>query len=50
MYLISDRDLETILHAIEVMEYVSGESNRVHNSKMVAKVTARKLRKRFKRK
>lgn len=44
MYLISNRDLQVIINAIDVMEYTPGESIKVHNTKRLAKVLLRKLR------
>lgn len=47
MYLISNRDLEVLINAVDVMEYRKEESTRVHNTKRLAKIAARKLRNRM---
>lgn len=44
MYLISNRDLELVIRALEVLEFRNGEPWRIRETKRMAKLLVRKFR------
>lgn len=44
MYLISNRDLEVIINAFEVMDYSPKDGTVIYNKKRMAKILVRKLK------